>query len=154
MPTFYCSYTSKYIYYIYIYICIYNFYLGFLSRAFANHRAEWEGGEHFFNSSLPLPPASRAPRHWPGDCCGELTSVHSQQSDSNREALVSERKSLTTKLRALFTNDFLRNLIPLFSNGFVQRIELTIFRSQYTFCSRSFQIPKSIRFKSGLFGGH
>ena len=32
---------------------------------------------------------------------GELTSAHSWQPDSNREPLVSERKSLTTKLRAL-----------------------------------------------------
>ena len=31
----------------------------------------------------------------------ELTSGHSQQSDLNREPLVSERKPLTTKLRAL-----------------------------------------------------
>ena len=31
----------------------------------------------------------------------QLTSAHSWQPDSNREPLVSERKSLTTKLRAL-----------------------------------------------------
>ena len=77
------------------------FYLGFLSRTFTIHRTAGEGGGYLFNSSLPLPPASRALRHWPGDCCGELTSAHSWQPDSNREPLVSGCKSLTTKLRAL-----------------------------------------------------
>ena len=84
-----------------ILVCFFFFYLGFLSRTFTNHRAAGEGGGHFFNSSLPLPPASQAIRHWPGDYCRELTSARSQQPDSNREPLVSERKSLTTKLRAL-----------------------------------------------------
>ena len=37
------------------------FNLGFLSRTFTNHRTAGEG--HFFNSSLPLPPASQALRH-------------------------------------------------------------------------------------------
>ena len=36
------------------------FYLGFLSRTFTIHSAAGEGGGHFLNSSLPLPPASRA----------------------------------------------------------------------------------------------
>ena len=35
------------------------FYLGFLSRTFTNHRTAGEVGGHFFNSSLPLPPASQ-----------------------------------------------------------------------------------------------
>ena len=39
------------------------FYLGFLSRPFTNHRTAGEGGGHFFNSSLPLPPASQTLRH-------------------------------------------------------------------------------------------
>ena len=39
------------------------FYLGFLSRTFTNHRTAGEGGGHFFNSSLPLPPASQTIRH-------------------------------------------------------------------------------------------
>ena len=77
------------------------FYLGFLSRTFTNHRTAGEGGGHLFNSSLLLPPASQALRHWPGDYCGELTSAHSQPPDSSREPLVSERKSVTTKLRTL-----------------------------------------------------
>ena len=80
---------------------IFFFYLGFLSRTFTNHRTAGEGGGHFSNSSLPLPPASQALRHQPGDHCGGLTSAHSQQPDSNREFLLSERKSLTTKLRTI-----------------------------------------------------
>ena len=39
------------------------FYLGFLSRTFTNHRTAGEGGGHFFNSSLPLPPALQTLRH-------------------------------------------------------------------------------------------
>ena len=35
----------------------------FLSRPFANHKTAGEGGEHFLDSSLPLPPASQALRH-------------------------------------------------------------------------------------------
>ena len=53
------------------------FYLGFLLRTFTNDRTAGQGEGHFFNSSLPLPPASQARRHWPGDCCGELTSAYS-----------------------------------------------------------------------------
>ena len=72
-----CMYVGMYIYiylyiymyiyiYIYIYICIYMyffFYLGFLSRPFTIHRTAREEGEHLFNSSLPLPPASQTFRH-------------------------------------------------------------------------------------------
>ena len=47
---------------IYIYIYIF-FYVGFLARTFANHRTAREGEGHFFNSSLPLPPASQKLRH-------------------------------------------------------------------------------------------
>ena len=39
------------------------FYLAFLSQTFTNHRTAAEGGGHFFNSSLPLPPASQTRRH-------------------------------------------------------------------------------------------
>ena len=39
------------------------FYLDFLSQLFTNHRTAGEGGGHFFNCSLPLPPASQALRH-------------------------------------------------------------------------------------------
>ena len=44
-------------------VLIFFFYLGFLLRTFTNHRTAEEGGGHFFNSSLPLPPASQALRH-------------------------------------------------------------------------------------------
>ena len=39
------------------------FYLGFPSRTFTNHKTAGEGGGHFFNSSLPLPPTSQTLRH-------------------------------------------------------------------------------------------
>ena len=39
------------------------FYLGFLSQPFTNHRTAGEGGEHSFNSSLPLSPTSQTLRH-------------------------------------------------------------------------------------------
>ena len=38
-------------------------YLGFLLETFTNHGTAGEGGGHFFNSSLPLPPASQTLRH-------------------------------------------------------------------------------------------
>ena len=63
---------------------IFFFYLGFLSRTFTIHGTAGEGGLH---------------RHL--DISRELTSAHSWKPDSNREPLVSECKSLTTKLRAL-----------------------------------------------------
>ena len=66
-------------------------------------------GGYLFNSSLPLPPASQTLRHQPGDYCRELTSAYSWQPDSNREPLVSERKSLTTKLHALKSRNNLKN---------------------------------------------
>ena len=43
----------------FVWLHIFFFYLGFLSRAFTNHRTTREGGGYFFNSSLPLPPASQ-----------------------------------------------------------------------------------------------
>ena len=51
------------------------FYLGFLSRTFTNHRSAGEGGGHFFNSSLPLPPTPQALRHQPANYCRQLTSA-------------------------------------------------------------------------------
>ena len=54
---------------MYMYIIImwllryYYFYLGFLSRIFTDHRTAVEGGWHFFNSSLSLPPASQTLRY-------------------------------------------------------------------------------------------
>ena len=90
------EYFFDFTHYIYFF-----FYLGFLSWAFAIHRAAEKGGGQLFNSSLPLAPASRAFRHWPNGYCGELTSAHSYQPDLNWESSISERKSLTTKLHAL-----------------------------------------------------
>ena len=102
--------------YTYTYRNLYIFfYLGFLSRTFTIHETAGEGGGYLFNSSLPLPPASQTLRHQPGDYCRELTSAHSWQLDSNREPLVSERKSLITKLRALsFLNIINQILIQYF----------------------------------------
>ena len=42
---------------------LFFFYLGFLSQTFTNHRTAAEGGGHFFNPSLPLPPATQTLRH-------------------------------------------------------------------------------------------
>ena len=66
-------YICIYIYYIYIYIYLYilyiyiipyiYLYLGFLLRIFTNHRTAGEERGHFFNSSLPLLPASQTLRH-------------------------------------------------------------------------------------------
>ena len=53
--------------------------------------------------------SSRTLRHQSGDCYGELTSASSWQPDSSREPLVSERKSLTTKLHALKSRNNLKN---------------------------------------------
>ena len=62
----------------------------------------------FFNSLLLLPPASQTLRHQPGDNCRERTSADSKQPDSNREPLVSERKSLTTKLRTQLMGNLIK----------------------------------------------
>ena len=86
---------------------LFFFYLGFFSRTFKIHRTAGEGEGYFFKSPLALPPASQTLIHQLGDYCRELTSAHSQQSDSNREPSVSERKSLTTKLRAFKTTSSL-----------------------------------------------
>ena len=59
------------------------FFLFEFSRTFTYHRTAGKGEDYFFNSTLPLPPASQALRHYLGDYCRELTSTHSQQPDSN-----------------------------------------------------------------------
>ena len=46
-----------------VHLLLFFFYLGFLSRTFSNHRTAGEEGGHFFNSSLPLQPASETLRH-------------------------------------------------------------------------------------------
>ena len=80
---------------------LFFFLYGFSLRTLTNHRTAGEGEGYFFNSLLPLLPASQTLRNQPGDYYRELTFAHSQQPDSNRELLVSEPKSLTTKLRNL-----------------------------------------------------
>ena len=64
------------------------FSMGFLSPAFTIHRTVGQGGGYFFNSSLPLPPASQTLRHQPSNYCRELTSTHSLQADLNQDPLV------------------------------------------------------------------
>ena len=46
----------------FLFLFIY-FYLGFLSRTVTIHRTAGEGGGYFFESSLPLSPASQILRH-------------------------------------------------------------------------------------------
>ena len=85
------------------------FYLGFLSRKFAIHKAG-EGEGYLFNFFLPPPPTSQTL-----DISRAITTESSplhivSKRGSNWEILISERKSLTTKLRALWncnTNPYL-----------------------------------------------
>ena len=42
------------------FVCVFFFFLGFLSRTFTIHRTAGEGEGYLFNSSLLLPPVSRA----------------------------------------------------------------------------------------------
>ena len=46
-------------FFVCLFVCLFFFYLGFLSRTFTNHWTAGEGGGYFFNSSLPLPPSSQ-----------------------------------------------------------------------------------------------
>ena len=59
-------------------------------------------GRAFLCLVSTTPPASQALRHYPGYNYRQLTSAHRWQPDSNREPLVSEWKSLTTKLHVPF----------------------------------------------------
>ena len=86
------------VYFLFIFFSIWFFYHVY---TFTIHRTAWKGGGYLFKSSSPLPTTTQARRHQPGNYCRELTSAHSQQPDSNQEPLISERKSLTTKLHAL-----------------------------------------------------
>ena len=88
----------------------------FLSGTFMNHRSAGEGAGYFFNSSL-LRPASRTLRHQTGDYCRKLTSVHSQQLDSNRGPLVFKCKLLTTTLCVLNLGIF-RPLLKIYDQTF------------------------------------
>ena len=92
--------------------------LDFLLRTFTIHSTARGGKGYFFNTSLPLPPASQTLRHQPGDYCRELISACSLQTDSNQETLVSECKSLNTKprplLRVTCPSNILKSLQRLF----------------------------------------
>ena len=49
---------------LFVLACLFFFFcLGFLSRTFTNHRTAGEEGRCFFNTSLPLAPASQTLRH-------------------------------------------------------------------------------------------
>ena len=84
----------------------------FSIRIFFHEHSRFTGqqgkGKGFsFNSSLPLPPALiHTLRHQSTNYCRELTSTQSQQLNSNQKPLVSEHKSLTNKLRALYRRSF------------------------------------------------
>ena len=84
--------------FLFIYLFIFSIWV-FFHMTFKIHRTAGAGG--IFSSSLTLPPASRTLTHQPDNYWRELTSAHSQWPDSNLEPLVSERKSLTTKLCTL-----------------------------------------------------
>ena len=75
----------------------------FLSRTFTNHRTAGEEQGQFFNSSLIISLALWTFIYQPGNYWRELTSATSQRPDSNQEPLASDRKLLTTLLRALKT---------------------------------------------------
>ena len=77
------------------------FYPGFFNEYSRFTGQQGEGEPISFISSVLLPPTSQTLRHQPGDYSRELTSSHSQQLDSNRELLVAERKSLSTKYAPL-----------------------------------------------------
>ena len=113
---------------------IYFFFLsGFSFTNIYDWQGRGEGGGYFFKSSLALPPTSQTLRQWAGDYCRELTSANSWQPDPNRARLVSERKSLTTKLR-------------------VQRVACSI---GYEFnCFPSFYLPRLYLYFHKTYGYH
>ena len=105
--------------------CFFFFLSGFFFTNTHDSQESRGRGGFLFNSSLPLPHASKTLRYQLGDYCRELTSAQSQQPDSNREPLVSERKSLTTK--SLTTNPSL-----LFSNktSFISKVLIKIVEAE------------------------
>ena len=82
-----------------IFFLFYFFYLSFLSRTLLNHRTAGEGGRHFFNSSLPLPPASQILTHQPG-ITAESSPLHianSRTRTANFWFPSASREPLSTK---------------------------------------------------------
>ena len=88
---------------------LFFFYLVFVSRTFTNHRTTRKEGGYSINSSLPLPPASQN-RYL--DISRAITAessplhIASNQTRTGKP-LVSERKSLTTKLHLQILNFYL-----------------------------------------------
>ena len=82
----------------FIYFFLYVF---FITKIRDSQDNRGRGRLFIYNSSLLFPPTSQILIHLQVDYRRELTSVHSYQLDSSREPLVSERKPLTSKLRAL-----------------------------------------------------
>ena len=126
------------------------FYLGFLPRPFTNHRTAREGGGHFFNSSLPLPPASQTLRHWAGRLL-HRTYIYTQLAAGLEPGtLVSECKSLTTKLRAQVNTKYIFRLSRSYrspkQNFTAQKMKF----SSKDFFSKCDQIRQKLRIWSHL----
>ena len=79
-------------------ILIFLFLSGFSFMNIHESQTAREVGGHFFNPSLTPATASQTLKHQPMDYCREIISADSQQPNSNREPLASERKLLTIKL--------------------------------------------------------
>ena len=90
----------------------------------------------FFNSSLPLQPASPTLRHQLGDYYRDLAFTHRQQSGSNREPLVSERK-LLKNFRSKFIDSFKSSLLTLSLQNNFQKQPPEVFCKKR--CSQKFR---------------
>ena len=83
-------------------IYIYFFSIGVFFHEHSRSTGQQGKGEGIYLTPLyHLQPLHRHLDISRANYCRELTSAHSWQPDSSREPLFSERKSLTTKLRAL-----------------------------------------------------
>ena len=78
--------------------------MGFLSRTFTNHRTAGEGGGGHISLTLHY---HFYPLHGHLDISRAIIAESSLQTGSNWDPLVSERKSLTTKLRVHYHVHFL-----------------------------------------------
>ena len=131
---------------------VFFIYLGFLSQTFVIQRTASEGRDYFFNSSLPVPPALDRL----SDITADSSLLHIKLY-SNREPWVSERKPLTTKLRALTTysccngknlkDSSVSFLQKLFHGSYllsvlIQQGLLHVFRSSHDFNSHYFLEPQ------------
>ena len=95
------------------------FLTGFFSRRFRNHRTAGEGGGYFFNSSLPLSPASQTLRHQLGNYWRASSWTQTRNlwfSSTNRQPL----SYAPTNLHTLTTNQQARrprNFFKLMKKG-------------------------------------